>query len=335
MPPIVKKIFSICLPFLLGIGILWWMYRDADWSSLRQYFLQMNWWWMVLSLVFGVLAQQFRAWRWRLSLRPLGVAPSRRVLEDAVFLSYASSLVVPRVGEVTRCATLKRMDGVSFSRALGTVVTERVVDCVVIAVLSLAAVLLQLTDLLHFLKRTGTQYGSNFEPRTGMGLVWTIVCIVAVVAFVVLCFGRFSVYSKGKEVVRGMWEGIVSLRKMDHRTLYLLYSIAIWACYFLHFYTAFFCFDFTSAINPAQAFLIFCVGTFAVLVPTPNGAGPWHFVVKTLLVLYGVAEAPAVMFALIVHTVQTFEVIVLGVFAWYDLSRRARKKRKAIPDEHS
>jgi hypothetical protein len=84
---------------------------------------------------------------------------------------------------------------------------------------------------------------------------------------------------------------------------------------------AFFCFDFTAGINPWAALLIFSAGSFAVLVPTPNGAGSWHFAVKTMLVLYGVAEAPAVMFALVVHTIQTALVVLLGAWGWADLNR--------------
>lgn len=61
--------------------------------------------------------------------------------------------------------------------------------------------------------------------------------------------------------------------------------------------------------------IAFVVGTFAVLVPTPNGAGPWHFAVKTILVLYGVCESDAVVFVLIVHTLQTLLVILLGLYA--------------------
>ena len=107
--------------------------------------------------------------------------------------------------------------------------------------------------------------------------------------------------------------------------LYAFYSVAIWIGYFLHFYIAFFCFDFTAGISPVAAFLIFCVGSFAVLVPTPNGAGPWHFAVKTMLVLYGVAEPQAILFALVVHTVQTALVVVLGVGGFAHLLWRGKR----------
>ena len=111
----------------------------------------------------------------------------------------------------------------------------------------------------------------------------------------------------------------MSLRSVRSVPLYVAYSVGIWLSYYLHFYLAFFCFDFTSHLNPGMALAVFCVGSFAVLVPTPNGAGPWHFAVKTMLVLYGVAGSLAADFALVVHTLQTMLIVVLGVYALIDL----------------
>jgi uncharacterized membrane protein YbhN (UPF0104 family) len=58
---------------------------------------------------------------------------------------------------------------------------------------------------------------------------------------------------------------------------------------------------------------MFILGSFAVVVPTPNGAGPWHFVIITALTLYGVEKVDAGMFALVVHAVQTLLIVVTGV----------------------
>ncbi len=303
------------------------MYGGTDWRVCLTYLDNMHWGWMLFSLVFGLLAQQVRAWRWRMALQPLGVECRRRICEDAIFVSYASSLVIPRIGEVARCGTLKRYDGVPFAKALGTVVTERFVDSLLILLLTLLAFILQLSDFLHFIKATGTDFGSSFSRYTGTGYVVTGICALAVILLGWWLVHRFSVFSKGKDVLHNVWAGIISLRGVSNLPLYLLLSLGIWVCYFLHFYTAFFAFDFTSGIGVSQAFLIFCIGTFAVLVPTPNGAGPWHFVVKTMLIIYGVKEEPAIMFALIVHTIQTFEVVLLGVFAWCDLTRKKRANK--------
>lgn len=326
---ILKNILRICLPFVFGVGILWWMYRGTDWTSFVSCVLhEMNWGWMLVSLVFGLLAQLVRAWRWRMALLPLGERPSHRVCANAIFLSYASSLVVPRIGEVTRCGTLKTYEGVSFTQALGTVVTERIVDSVVMLCITTLAFLCQLPTFVHFLETTGTDLHGLLARFTGAGYLVTIISVVAALTVVAVLVYRFSIFHKGKDLLNNLWEGIRSLRYVSNLPLYLGYSLSIWLCYFLHFYLAFFCFDFTASVAPAAAFLIFCVGTFAVLVPTPNGAGPWHFAVKTMLVIYGVAEPQAILFALVVHTIQTFEVVLLGAYGWADLTMGKRKIHK-------
>jgi uncharacterized protein (TIRG00374 family) len=137
------NILKIAPPIILGSAILYWMYRDFDFSGIRHVlFHEMNWTWMILSFPFGVLAQMFRGWRWKQVLEPLDEKPRTRTSIYSIFLSYAVSLVIPRIGEVTRCGILKRYDGVSFSKAFGTVVTERAVDMLLMALITAMALLL-------------------------------------------------------------------------------------------------------------------------------------------------------------------------------------------------
>lgn len=317
MKSFLKILIQTALPFVLGLGILWWMYRGTDWSDFFACVAhEMKWGWMLLSLAFGILPQMARAWRWKMALDPLGEKPRRSTCEDAVFLSYAASLVVPRVGEVTRCGTLKKFDGVSFTKSLGTVVTERLVDSALMLLFTGLAFLAQLPMFLSFLHKTGTNLGDILHRFTGTGYLVTFICLVAVLLTAAVLMRRYALFRKGKDMLREVFEGVLSLRHVGNLPLYLFYSVLIWVGYFLHFYIAFFCFDFTAQLSLGAAFLIFCVGTFAVLVPTPNGAGPWHFAVKTMLVLYGVAEPQAILFALVVHTIQTALVVALGGFGW-------------------
>ena len=108
----IRKFIKIGVPLALAAGILWWMYRGIRWEELTDAVShKMSWTWMLLSLPFGVLAQVLRAVRWRQVLVPAGERPRLSTCTHAVFLSYASSLVVPRVGEVLRCGVLKRYEG--------------------------------------------------------------------------------------------------------------------------------------------------------------------------------------------------------------------------------
>ena len=121
------------MPLVLGAGILYWMYRGEDWHTIWHVMTdEMDWTWMLLSFPFGILAQMFRGWRWRQTLEPVGEQPRSSVSIHSIFVSYAASLVVPRVGEFTRCGVLNRYDGVSFPKALGTVVTERAIDSLLV-----------------------------------------------------------------------------------------------------------------------------------------------------------------------------------------------------------
>ena len=98
---------------------------------------------------FGILAQTFRGWRWKQVLEPTGRATRNSVCVNSIFLSYAVSLVIPRVGEFARCGVLNRYDKVSFPKALGTVVTERAVDTVIVLLITAVAILSQIKSVLQ------------------------------------------------------------------------------------------------------------------------------------------------------------------------------------------
>ena len=314
-------IVKIILPLALGGAILYWMYRDFDFGSISHVLLhEMNWGWMLLSFPFGILAQAFRGWRWRQTLEPIGEKPRSSVSIYSVFLSYAASLVIPRVGEFTRCGVLKRYDGVSFSKALGTVVTERAIDSLVVACFSGLTLLLQLNIFSVFFSRTGTSMEFILSRFSLMGYFVTALCGVSALVLLHFLLKKLSIYNKVKATLGGIWQGVVSLKNVRNIPLFIFFTFGIWASYFLHYYLTFFCFDFTSQLGIGCAMVTFVVGSIAVLVPTPNGAGPWHFAVKTMLILYGVADQNALYFVLIVHTVQTMLVILLGIYAWVALS---------------
>lgn len=300
----------------LGGVILWWMYRGMDWETLRVAVTsEMNWTWMWLSFPFGILAQVFRALRWRQLLKPLKEHARVHTSINAVFLSYASSLVVPRVGEVLRCGVLKRYDGCSFTRGVGTVVTERVVDMVMIALLSLVVFVLQIPVFMRFFHETGLSLGGFLGQFTTAGWLVTAACGIIILLTGYLLMRRFQFMTKTRSVVADLTAGLLSIRKVEGKVAFWFYSLGIWVCYFLHFYLTFFCFTSTASLGCSVALVAFVVGTFAVLVPTPNGAGPWHFAVKTVLMLYGVDGNEGALFALIVHTVQTLLVAALGLYA--------------------
>lgn len=315
------NIIKVLSPLLLGGLILYWMYRDFDFHSIEDVlFHKMDWTWMLLSFPFGILAQMFRGWRWKQTLAPLGEKPRTSTSIHAVFLSYAASLIIPRIGEFTRCGVLKKYDKTSFSKALGTVVTERAIDTLLMLTVTGVTLVFQMGIFDTFFVRTGTSMDSILGRFSTTGYLVTAVCAISVLLLMHVMLRRLSIYNKVKATLGGIKEGIISLKDVNNIPLFCFYTLGIWVSYFLHYYLTFFCFDFTSNLGLGCALVTFVVGSIAVIVPTPNGAGPWHFAVKTMLILYGVSDTNALYFVLIVHTIQTMLVIALGIYAWCALS---------------
>ena len=314
---IVSGVVKIVMPILLGAAILYWMYRDFDFGSISDVMLhEMDWTWMLLSMPFGALAQMFRGWRWQQTLEPVGEHPRAMTCINSIFMSYAASLVVPRIGEFTRCGVLRQYDGVSFPKSLGTVVTERAIDSLLVLLVTAVVLLCQMTVFGTFFQKTGTSIDTILSRFSLTGYLVTAVCAVAALMLLHFLLRRLSIYNKVRATLGGIWQGVMSLRSVRNKPLFIFYTLAIWGSYFIHYYLTFFCFDATAHLGLSCALVTFVVGSIAVIVPTPNGAGPWHFAVKTMLILYGVADQQALYFVLIVHTLQTMLVVLLGIYAW-------------------
>lgn len=334
----IKKIttatIKLLLPVLLGGVILYWMYRDFDFKRIESVMLyDMDWTWMLLSLPFGITAQLFRGIRWRQTLEPVGERPRLSTCVNSIFLSYAASLVIPRIGEFTRCGVLSRCDGVSFPKALGTVVTERAIDTLLVMLITGLTLLAQMRIFGRFFQSTGTSLDSILRSFSATGYIVTAVCAVAILVLLHFLLKRLAIYNKVKATLSGIWQGMISLRNVKNIPLFILLTLGIWGSYFLHYYLTFFCFEFTSDLGLMCGLATFVVGSIAVIVPTPNGAGPWHFAVKTMLLIYGAAAISgrritadeALSFVLIVHTIQTMLVVLLGVVAWIMIGLKEKR----------
>ena len=304
---IFKKVLQVIFPLLLGIFILVWVYRDFNFQRVGEVMLHgMDYGWITLSLLFGVFANLFRGWRWRLALEPLGEYPKTANCVYAIFISYASNLVIPRVGEVTRCGVLSKYDGISFPKSLGTVVSERMIDTLCVGLITGVVLLLQMPVFATFFAETGTNVGRYAEVLTSGHFYLIILCVLAILVLAFFLIRNIALFAKLKGILQNVWQGIVALKDIKQIPLYIIYTLGIWACYFLEFYLAFFAFDFSAGLGISAGLVMFVVGTLAVIVPTPNGAGPWHFAVMTMMMLYGVGKEDAGIFALLVHGIQTF-----------------------------
>lgn len=326
MKNILNLILKTLLPIALGIAILWWIYRDFDFTLVKDVVCnEMNLWWFALSTFFGVMSHVIRGWRWLLALEPLGYRPRTSNCVYAIFIAYGANLVVPRVGEVSRCAVLDRCDGVPFVQSLGTVVAERLIDTIMVIALVVAALTLQWKIFYTFFIEAGGGTNSTHLFSSITNIAITLASAVAIALLAYFIIKKIALLKKLKSILSRFWEGVAALSKMKNFKLFFIETVGIWFCYFMQFYLCFFCFSFSNELSIAAALLLFVAGSVAVVVPTPNGAGPWHFAIISMMILYGVTQNDAGMFALIVHTSQTALVAILGVIGLMMLKNNKKK----------
>lgn len=315
MKKIFNKSIKIVLPIVLGALILYMIYSDFSFSQLWEELKGMDMWWFAVSTFFGIMSHVMRGWRWKLALEPLGFRPSSRMSVYSIFVAYAANLVVPRVGEVSRCVILEQYEKVPFAQSLGTVVAERAIDTLMVLLLTVVAVLLQWPVFYRFVADAGLGLdGNSFFTSMG-GWIVVLLSLLAIMLLAYLLLRKMALWAKLKAFFSNFMNGLLSLKKVKNAWLYVLETVGIWFCYFMQFYLCFFCFSFSSNLSLLAGLLLFVAGSIAVVVPTPNGMGPWHFAIISIMVLYGVSENNASVFALIVHSSQTLLVALLGVYA--------------------
>lgn len=319
MKKALKNTAKCLVPLLIAGVILYYMYRDFDFAEAWRIFTEeTNVWWLFASLIPILVSHILRGMRWMQTLEPIGFRPRAINSILSIYVAYASNIVVPRVGEISRCGVLAKYDDIPFSKSLGTLVAERIVDFLIAFSFCGIMFVLQFDKLYSFFDKTGTAEEGLVSVLRNPWFYFFLVLIIAVIYLTGRIIRRNpSKATTGvKRTIDNFVEGFVSLKNVRHLWLFALYTLSIWLCYYLEFYICFYCFPFTAGLGPLAGAVIFAAISVAIIIPTPNGAGPWHFVVITLLGMYGVLETQAGSFALIVHSFQTAFVILFGVTSW-------------------
>ena len=310
MTQVTKNILLLVASTLVGFGMMWWIYRDFNVDLLLGVFGQRaNYVWIVLTLAVGLLANVLRSFRWRMLLRGAAIEVSVRRAVELVFISYLINSVTPRLGELTRSLLVRRGDAQTSTRALGTVVVEKLADVACLVVLIGVAVTLRWREtvgLVQSLTEGLTWVVPNYSFYTVIG---GAVCLLIGISF--------PLWPHIRRFFQNLWQGISAIARLRSPLSFVGLSAGIWLCNFLQLYLLLPCFEALADVGLADMLHVFAAASVGVLLPTPAGAGPWHFAItKTLTGVYGELPGVAKTFALVSHGLKTALVMLLGVLGY-------------------
>ncbi len=295
-------------------------------------FKNANYFWVVFSLVVATFANLARALRWKLLMEPLGISPPIKHVFGAVMIGYLANFAFPRLGEITKCGTLKKTDNAPFESLIGTVLVERVADLAMLFICVLLAFFIKIDFFGDFIIHK--IFIPLFSKGTGFSYISAIIISVFFLfSYLLLHLIRKNVFghkvkSRVKSMYYGIIDGLKSVVRMKKRGLFIIYSFLIWGLYFLMTYLLFFSTEPTSDLTIIDGLFILVVGSFGMVVPVQGGFGAFHYITAMGLGLFGISQADGLVFATIAHESQTLLIITFGTFSMVILF--FKKKPKSV-----
>lgn len=302
--------------FLLGIFLFWLVIKDQDINQIKSILSNdVNYFWIVVSLFLGLISHISRTIRWKLMIESIGYKPGMLNTFFAVMIGYLMNLVIPRMGEISRCGVLTKYEEIPFTKLVGTVVLERLIDILMLLILLLMVIFTQFGQMLEFLKNNpGVKENLEKVIYSPYLIIGIIVC------FVIFWVSRHkirqsSLIKKMMRFISQFEDGLQSIRKMKKKGAFIFHSVLIWVMYYLMLYCVFFSFEFTSNLTPLAGLTVFVFGSFGMVAPVQGGIGPYEFMVSQGLALYGVQLQDGVSFAILAHFSTLIMLLILGLIS--------------------
>lgn len=313
---VLKYVGSLFLAALL----LFFAFRNVEWNDFLEKAKNVDYTWVVISIFLSLIAYIARAYRWNILLKPLGYNNLSTVRTTvAVLIGYLANLAFPRLGEITRCGILNRSDRVTVSSGIGTVITERIIDVLTLFLLIIVTLILEYERFIKFLRELfgfssdeniiGTSVDDNFFFKLGIGLLVLLIVII----------GLFFIAKKGGGKVTAfiseLYQGLISLRKIDNLTGFIISTIVLWVVYYLMSYIIIFSLPETTHLDLMVGVMLLVTGGIALAIPVQGGFGTYHTLISAMLSLYAVERTTGVFLATLLHTSQVVAVAIFGGIA--------------------
>ncbi len=306
----IRKFLSLTIPLLIGLGIIYYQYTTLSPDELEKIkisFIKADYFYIYLSLFIALFGFWSRAYRWKFALNHLGYQTKFHNDLLTVCVSYFINLTIPRSGEISRAALLKKYENVPFDKGFGTIVAERIVDLMIFFLFVFVAFLLQFEKLYQFL----------IEKLPIEKILYLLAggIIIFILFILVWIYAEWKIIQKLKNKLSGLFEGMTSILKMKDKWNYIFHSFFIWFSYLIMFYVTIFALPETSNISFDVVIMGFIFGSLAVGF-TNGGLGAYPLAIAMIYSLYGIPNEVGVAFGWLVWVSQTILTIFLGLLSY-------------------
>jgi glycosyltransferase 2 family protein len=319
------------LAFLIvGLLLLWLAFRNINFTKLTKGLLEANYWWLLASIFFAVIAYLSRARRWVLLINPLGYKPSFKNTFYSMMTGYLANIALPRIGEVSKCVALGKKENIPVDQLIGTVVIERTID-----ILSLMVIMVFM--LIVDGKIVGPFLADNvylpIQQRVSdiFGAAWIFWLILSFIGISILLvayayrakLGKIRFFRKIFDTAKGIIHGLKTITKIERKWEFMFHTLFIWINYTLMTWVVVFSIQSTSHLDLLDGIFLLVVGGLAMSAPVQSGLGAFHIIIREALVnVYGITAEDGLIYAILAHESQLIFGAILGVYSFYILVKK-------------
>lgn len=237
-----KPAVRVLLLLPVSLVLLYFAFRDVALEGFLAALGEAHLGWIIVAVLVSTASFFVRAARWQ---QLMNVAEYRVSFFSALYgllFGYFFNLLIPRAGEVGRCTLVSQRSAISLEMAVGTVVTERVIDLLSTALLTLLAIGLSIDRFGAFLQSRIIAPFIEKQNTGGVIILLAALSAIFVVFLLVLWLlhtGRLGEKKRTwwNRTRKGLSEGVRSVLRLRNKGLFLFYTLLLWGCYWLMAYT--------------------------------------------------------------------------------------------------
>lgn len=307
----------------LGLFLVWLSFKDLSVeqiSLIQDSIKNANFGWIAISIVIGILSHVIRAYRWNMLVEPMGYKPRFMNSFNAVMVGYLVNYGVPRLGEISRCTLLTKYEKIPFTKTLGTVIAERLLDVLLFFIVFFLMLITQYKTISSYFENhllpPISQKINNLAQHS-----YFLIFLFSVVIVIFLLFYRFRKKISGKfsdkvkNLALSFGNGFTSIRKVKKPKTFILLTLLIWICYYAGVHLCFFCLPLTEHLGFSEAITAFVFGSITVML-TPGGIGAYPYALqKILLLVYFVPESGGASIGWLSWLTSFVLILSLGLFS--------------------
>ena len=333
-----KKSFFSFIQFLffllLGFLLLWLSVRkftEHEIVQVKNLVFSANLYLVIPCMLVLVISHYIRALRWKMMFVPIGYTPKTLNVFYSVLAGFFFNLLFPRLGELMKCTLLSRDENIPVDKLIGTMVAERVIDVICLCVVIFLTIATQLDIAGGYALEIWTTVLNkfSFSSKTWLTLIVLFILFISII-YIVINKVESNFIKKIKTIIKGVIQGLSSVRHINNKILFFTYTFLIWTLYLLSIRIGFYAMSELMEMGWVPSLTILTFGSFA-MIATQGGIGAYQLIVQQTLLLYGVNEVTGLAFGWLLWSVQTLMMFILGPVALTLLYLANKKVRKLRP----